>query len=109
MSRLVRIKEQQPEALSNGVVVDIAEQADQLQELKALYDTDGGKVLVKLLVQDAINSVHMLRGSYRTATHTELITMIAALDAHLSTAQLLLSAKDGVAILDAELDEALRE
>lgn len=109
MSRVNKIKEQQPEVLSNPDIYDLADQADKLQELKALYDMEGGKQLVKLLVSDSAMLVHQLCGSYKTMTHVELMAVIAAIDAHLSTARLLLNAKESVAILDAELQEALSE
>lgn len=109
MKRLSKLKEEKPEVLSNPQVFDLAEQADKLQELKALYDTDGGKQLVKLLVQDVVYRVNGLCSAYKTMSHTELITTIADMDAHLSTARLLMNAKEGVAIIDAELEEALRE
>jgi hypothetical protein len=109
MKRLEKIKDEQPEALSNQTVFDLAEQADQLQELKALYDTTGGKLLVDLLVQDASYRIQQLCAGYKTMTHTDMIALVADIDTHLATAKLLLNAKQGVQILDAELQEALRE
>ena len=109
MKRLSKLKEEQPEALSNPQIFDLAEQADQLQELKAVYDTEGGKQLVKLLTESAVAEVNRLCAGYRTMTRDEMVTSITTMDAHLSTARLLINAKEGVAIIDAELKEALRE
>jgi hypothetical protein len=109
MKRLSKLQTETPEVLSNPDVFDLAEQADRLQELKALYDTEGGKQLVKLLVQDASIRMQQLCGSYKTMSHMDIVSVIADIDAHMATARLLLNAKEGVAILDAELQDALRE
>jgi hypothetical protein len=109
MSRINQLRTDRPEALSNPEVFDIADQADKLQDLKVLYDTEGGKALVKLLMQDVVYGTKHLMASYRTATHTELIAVIAKLASDYDTAKLLMDAKVGMEILDAELTEALSE
>lgn len=109
MSRVSKLKEQRPEVLSNPEIYQLAEQADIIHELKALYDSKSGKQLVKLLIGDAINVVHNLRSSYKTATHTELIALIALMDASISTAKLLMEAKEVNDVINSELEEALRE
>lgn len=109
MKRLSKIQEEQPEALQDASIVDLVEQADLAHDLKVLYDTEGGKALVKLLIKDIKYNLQRLVNTYKSATHVELITTIASIDASLTTAKLLIDSKDVVAILDAELDEALRE
>ncbi len=109
MGKVAKIKEEMPEALSNPDIFSLAEQADMVQDLKALHDTEGGKRLVKLLLQDAINCMHRLRTGYQTMSHIELIAWIASMDSHVSTARLLIDAKDISDVLNSELEDALRE
>lgn len=109
MSRLSRIKQDAPDKAELTEVVDLAEQADKLQDLKALHDTDGGKVLVRLLLTDVVNNVKRLCSSYRSATHVELMATIASIESNLDTAKLLIGAEEGMKVLDAELEDALRE
>jgi hypothetical protein len=109
MKRLNKIKEENPEALEDPRVQDLVLQADSLQDLKVLYDTDGGKQLVKLLLGDVVSCVRQLSSTYRTAPDIELRSIIAKMDTSLTTAALLFNAKEGIDILDQELEEALRE
>lgn len=109
MNRLNKIKEDSPDLLDDPHIVEMAEQSDIVHDLKALHDTAGGKQLVKLLIEDTIGVVHRLCGGYTTMSHTELIALCAQLDSKLSTAKLLIDAKDVVKVLDEELEEALRE
>jgi hypothetical protein len=109
MSRLSKVKEKNPELLTNPEVVDLAQQADHLHDIKALAESNGGKALVKILFTDVVHSVRKLGGMYTTATHAELVSQIARMDAHLSTARLIVNAKDNLEYLDSELAEMLRE
>jgi hypothetical protein len=109
MKNLDRIKEEAPELLSNPDIVQLAEQADVVHNIKALHDTEGGKQLVKLLIEDALACVYRLSGGYRAMSHIELISLCAQLDTKLSTAKLLIDSKEVKEVLDAELEEAMRE
>jgi hypothetical protein len=109
MSRVNKIKAEAPDLLERPEVLDAATHADELHALKTLYDTDGGKMLVDLLLKDVVYAVRNLSACYKTATHTELIAIIAKLSSDLDTAKLLLNAKEGLEILDKELQEALND
>jgi len=109
MKRLNKLREQNPEALEDPVVVDLVEQADSLQELKVLHETEGGRRLVKLLLGDVVGCVRLLGSSYTKASDTELRAIIAKMDTSLTTAALLFNAKEGIDILDKELEDMLRE
>jgi len=109
MSNLSDIQKDRPELLTNPDIVQLAEQADIAHNLKALYDSEGGKELVKLFMQDAVCCVHRLRGGYNTMSHIELIAIIAKMDINISSAMLLMDAKEVKEVLDSELEEALRE
>jgi hypothetical protein len=109
MENINKLKEERPELLTDPDIVQLAEQADMAHNLKALYDSEGGKQLVKLFMQDAVSCVHRLRGGYSTMPHLELVALCAKLDVNISSAMLLMDAKEVKAVLDAELEEALRE
>lgn len=103
------LKESNPEAYAQPHIQDLVEQSDRLHTLKALADTDGGKELIKLLVQDTVNSLHALRANYRSATHTELIAIISNMAAHYDTARLLFNAEENEQAADEQLEEALTD
>jgi hypothetical protein len=109
MKSLNKLKEERPELLTNPDVFQLAEQADMVQDLKILHDSEGGKQLTKLLFQDAVGCVNRLRGGYHKMSHMELVAIIAQMDTHIAVAHLLLDAKGLSESLNAELEEALRE
>jgi hypothetical protein len=109
MTRLQQLRESRPELLSDEQTVTLAEQADNLHDIKGLADTDGGKRLVEILMTDAVSSFYRACSSYRTATHLELIALLADVSSKLDTAKLLINSKEGMEYLDAELNRALRE
>lgn len=49
-------------------------------ELEALKNSNGGKILIKSLLKDIIAGLENICGSYKTATHIDLITRIADID-----------------------------
>lgn len=109
MKNLDRVIEENPEFVTPDGVVPLQEQIDQLHDLECLFQTEGGKTLVKILLRDVALRVNSLQSVYRTATHIELVALIAEMDAHLSTAKSLLNAKAGKEVLEAEFDEMIEE
>ena len=109
MSKLSNIKEINPEVEETPELVENAEAYDKLHALKALHDTEGGKVLVNSLVSDAVARIHYIRGGYATLTHQQLITAISQIDVYLDTAKALMNAADGMRLLDEQIEEALSE
>lgn len=109
MSRVNKLRQKAPELLDNPDVFDLAAQADQLQDLKAVADTPGGKQLIKLLMTDVVGSINRLESSYRTATHQELTAIIAQMSASLTLAKVLIHSKENMEALDKELEAALSE
>lgn len=109
MSRLQKVKENRPELLTDERLVTMADEADTLHEIKALADTDGGKRLIELLARDAVAGIYRACNVYRTASHTELIALLADTATKIDTAKLLLGSKENLAYLDAEIERALRE
>lgn len=109
MKNLNKVIEENPGFEVPNGIVPLQEQIDQVKDLDCLYKTIGGKTLVKLLLRDVALRVNSLQSIYRTASHIELVALIAEMDVHLSTAKLLLNAKEGREILEAEFDEMLEE
>ena len=99
-----------PEDVKNDPHVrGLLAQADKHHDLSALASTEGGKALIDQLIKDTVNGVHRLRGAYKTATHIELVSIVAEMSAKIETATLLLKAKNAEAVISARLEEALRE
>ena len=109
MKNLNKVIEENPDFQVPEGAVPLQEQIEQVRDLECLYQTIGGKTLVKILLKDVALRVNSLQSVYRTATHIELVALIAELDAHLSTAKSLLNAKAGKEILEAEFDEMIEE
>lgn len=109
MKNLSRVIEENPGFEPPEGISPLQEQIDQLHDLECLFQTEGGKTLVKILLRDVVLRVNSLQSMYRTATHIELVALIAEMDAHLSTAKSLLNAKEGKEILEAQFDEMIEE
>lgn len=109
MSRVANVKEERPELLEDQDFRELLEHADKIQDIKAVADMNGGKALINYLVKDVVNGVHYLTGHADSATHTELVAIIARMKANLATARFLSTAKGDVAHLDERIQEALRD
>ena len=86
-------------------IIALAEEADIVRDIKALYDTPGGKRLVELLVKDIVGSVHRLTAS----KPEEREELIAQLKSNLSLARLIVNAEDSEKHLDEMIADALTE
>ena len=89
--------------------IDLAEQADKLQDIKALGDTNGGKELVKLLLTDVVNNVRKLSNNYSSYTQQEFIAACATMKANTDLAKLITSAEGNLEYLDEEIARLLAE
>lgn len=83
-------------------IIALAEQADQLQDIKVLYESAGGKVLVNLLVKEVVITMNKL--AYSTDDREK---NCATLRANLDLIRLLVNAKDNEAEADRMIAEAL--
>lgn len=109
MNKVNQIKKVAPELLDNQEVRDAAEQYDNLHKLKALYDTEGGKFLVKTLMQEVVGRLYNLRSNAATLTRDELVAGLTRIDIALDTAKSLMDAEEAMKLIDVELQEALSE
>jgi hypothetical protein len=109
MKNLNKVIEENPDFVVPDGVASLQDQIDEIKDLECLYEAPGGKTLVKILLKDVALRVNSLQSVYKTATHIELVALIAEMDAHLSTAKSLLNAKAGREVLEAEFDELLEE
>lgn len=87
----------------------LTEQQDKLHDLKALYDTPGGKHLVSLYMTDVAGIVHQLCNGYKDMDLTKLHALCAEMNVHLTTARLLMNAKESEETIKQQLEEALAE
>lgn len=62
----------------------IIEDAERYASLESVANTEGGKVLSAAAMEDTLNAIESLAGSFRTATHAELIAHCAVLSANLN-------------------------
>lgn len=80
---------------------------DFYHDLKALKDTEGGKILIEALIKDTINMMNWLANSYETAPEMELRTRCARLQSTLSMLSTLNNAETNEADIDILIEEAL--
>lgn len=98
MTRVQNLKEQ-PED-----ILELAKQADSLQDIKVLYESKGGKILTETLIKDVIGA--MKRLAYGSE-HPE--RDCAKLRVNLDLLNLLVSAKDTEKHIDELIAQALIE
>lgn len=107
MSKKAKIRENNPERADDPYVSELAEQFDQVHDLKTLYDTAGGERLVELLIKDVVRSVRRLQSNYMEYTHPQFIAECAALNANLNLARALTGAKANKEHLEEMIKDAL--
>jgi len=83
---------------------------DFYHDLKALGDTEGGKILINGLVQDALNAMHWLSNSYENPgiNDLDIRSKCARLQVSLSMLGTLKNAKTNEEDIDKLIEEALR-
>lgn len=109
MSRLNKIKEKSPELLEDQDFAELLKSADAIHDIKVCAESNGGKALIKYLITNVVNTVHVLSGQHQNMTHIELVTTISKMSTNLTTARFLTTAKGDVEELDKQIAEMLRE
>lgn len=109
MSRVSKIKEKSPELLEDQDFAELLQSADAIHDIKVCAESNGGKALIKFLLTNVVNTVHVLSGQHQTMTHTELVATISKMSTNLATARFLTTAKGDVDELDKQIAEMLRE
>lgn len=109
MGEKISRKDLSKEQLEDVELSMLVDQSEQLRDIKVLKGTKGGKALVDLLNTDTISLVHQITNKYKECSHTELISVCAALEAHLALLRLLNNAEDNLEEVDRLLQDALRE
>lgn len=97
-----------PKNKQTDAITAIVEDADKYQSLKAIFDQDGGKLLVDALIQDVVGSIGKLE-NYPSMTRDELVAVIARLSTSLNMARTLTRAEKNSSLADEALEDALRE
>jgi hypothetical protein len=96
MSRVKSLQDQ-PED-----IIALAEQADTLQDIKVLYETNGGKALVKTITKDIISSMNNL--AYGTEDREQ---HCARMRASLDLLKLLVNSKETEEAIDEIIADSL--
>lgn len=73
--------------------------------LKGFAASDGGQLLLEAMQQDIAGTVNLLAGTYKTASHAELLASIAKLDSLLSLMKAMTRADDNLTLAEAYLAE----
>ncbi len=81
----------------------LKEQKDTLHAIKALGDTEGGKALLALLVEDMAGSIHKLING------GDVTVEIAEIKSRMELSKLILNAKESERELDKMIADALLE
>lgn len=97
-----------PKGKETDAIKSIVEDVDKYQALKAVFDQEGGKILVDALIADAVLSINRL-DNYADMTRDELVSLIARLSTSLDLARTLTRADKNFSLADEALEEALRE
>ena len=101
--QIKKLAEQDP--LLKSLLAD----SENAHDLKVLFESDGGKLLVSALLQDIINAVDKIAGSYQTATHQELMSYAATLSTNLNLIRSLGRASENEAAIEEMIKEHLAE
>lgn len=109
MSRLAKIKQDNPELLEDQDFRELLEHADKIHDIKAVTEMNGGKALINYLLKDVVNGVYVLTARADTATHHEMVAILSRMKANLATVRFLSTAKGDVEHLDERIKEALLE
>jgi hypothetical protein len=87
--RLASLKKNNPDAAARSDVQAVAEDIDKYASLKAVADSEGGKVLLQALNRDITGAVEALVAAYKTAPEHELRALVACLEARIQLARTL--------------------
>jgi len=102
MNRLEKIKGDENAML-------IADELDRVSAISAIYDMDGGKILVKSLMTDVSSSIDKLCSSYQTLTMQEFIGLSANIKTKLDLAKTLKKSVDATKQAREDLEKYLLE
>ena len=82
---------------------DLDKQKEKIHSIKALGDTEGGKALVSILVEDVVDSIHKL------VKGNDVNTEIAYIKANMKLLRHILNVKEDEEEIDKLIAEALLE
>lgn len=87
----------------------LADDADKLHDIKAIFDMEGGKILVDALIADVVSSVDRLASGYSELTHDQFAALAAHISVNLSLARTLTRSTENLKYADEALKDALSE
>ena len=111
LEQIKKASDNDPRVTDNEVVIAMADNLDKVQEIRGLSENSAGKVLIKKLRKDVRHSINTIIGLYKTASHIELIAIIAQLEPSLRLLNELNGSvdkeKNAQAILDKEIQNII--
>lgn len=84
MPKSTELRKAAREAGKEEQASEAIEDSERYASLESVANSEGGKLLIAAAKEDAVNAIEILSGSYRTATHAELVAHCATLAAHLA-------------------------
>lgn len=91
----------------NNEIEKLQDDLDNLKKLDVIADSEGGKVLIETLTKDIVSSIDSLCSNFQTASHIELIAVIAKIKERLNIIRVLTRAKENKEFLSKEIKEML--
>lgn len=95
--------------LSKDEIEDLKEDLKKALAVKSIKDTEGGKILLKSLMQDITTSITMITLGYESMPHTRFIGEAALLKSNIDLYRAISNADDNIEFMQNLLAEALSE
>lgn len=93
--------------LDYDAIAEIANDADKMHDLKAVFDMEGGKILVDALLRDVVGNVNKLSAMYGELSHSQLISLAAAISVNIELVRTLTRSTENLKNADEALKDAL--
>jgi hypothetical protein len=84
------------------------EQLNKYQAFKALYDQEGGQLLVKDLLKEIVDCMELQCAQYRNMTHEQFVTNAANMATKLDIVRKLTRSKQDLERVSADIESALQ-
>jgi hypothetical protein len=94
---------------SNENASMIADELDKVSAISAIYDMKGGKILMKALMSDVVNSIDTLCYKYQTLTNQEFVGLCANIKTKLDLVKTLRKSVEAKKQATEDLENALLE
>jgi hypothetical protein len=90
-------------------MAELQQSKQKYHDLKALYSTPGGKLLVDALVKDACSAVELIANQYKSLSHQEFVALGADISTKINLARSLTRAEKNEKYIDEQMADLLKE